>query len=61
MSADLWSEFHAAAGRDVLRLGLTVDEVVLILDRLSPEEDADLGLAAKIAAEIREQKIGRRS
>ena len=42
------------------RLGLTVDGVVLILNRLRPEDNADLQLAGKVAAEIREQKIGRK-
>jgi hypothetical protein len=60
MSTDIWDAFNAAEDRDVLRLGLTVHEVMLILDRLRAEEDADVRLAARLAAEIKEQKIGRR-
>jgi hypothetical protein len=60
MSIDVWEAFDAAENRDVLRLGLTVHEVVLILDRLQAGEAADVLLAAKLAAEIKEQKIGRR-
>lgn len=60
MSIDVWEAFDTAENKDVLRLGLTVHEVVLILDRLQAGEAADVLLAAKLAAEIKEQKIGRR-
>jgi hypothetical protein len=60
MSIDVWEAFDAAENKDVLRVRLTAHEVVLILDRLQAGEAADVLLAAKLAAEIKEQKIGRR-